>query len=344
MLFNIESDTGDRVVGYIVPEGFTGRPSLSVRSNGETLLVLQANDHRDSLVAAGRHETGLCGFVIDTTLVPDLPHLADLELFEAESNTLIYRRRQPHFVAKKILRIETHLLPLVRLDDQFSNAFQYRAIMIDRYGRETVTQLFLLDHVDSVYLSGRILHKNYAYFADTVFKMALTMHEPYVELAERLLLLRSIRDDGTLTLGMRDAMNLKPALGYAAQLPLDDEKALGRALRNMPPEVAAVLTNPVVRQLTTATPDEMPGSGAVAFALDVLATFAVVGVRAEPEAFQQALAELTETDPAAAPLLSTLSSVQALGDVLRRSRAVDHLIEKDRELYGFVAAAFKNVA
>ncbi len=344
MLFNLEMDTGDRLAGYVVPDGFSTRPTLSVRSGGEEVLVLPANEFREALVTAGRHETGHCGFSIDVAMLPALPNLLDLELYDVESQLLIYRRRRAHFINKKLLRLETHLFPLWRLDDRFRASFQYFSNSIEQLGRETVTQLFLLSHIPSSYLSGRVLYKNYAYFAESNFETVILMHEPYEEMAERLLVLRNIKKVGLDKLGMRDALGLKSTIDFAADLPMQDDKVLGRALRRMPPEVAATLANPLVRQLTTATPDEMPGSSSVSFALDLLASFAIVGVRREPETFLHALADLLGTERESLPPVTIIPSVVSLAQMLRQSGAVDMLIEKDVELYGYVAAAFSKVA
>lgn len=344
MLFNIESDTGVRLSGYVVPDGFTARPNLTVRGNGTVLLSMQTNDMRDALVNAGRHESGMCGFVIDEGMVPGLADIVDLEVTEADSGTLIYRRPRPDCVAKKVLRLETHLFPLWRLDNALKSVFQYGSSAIDQLGRETATQMFLLNHVESAYLSGRLLYKNYAYYADTNFKTLLILHEPYEEMAERLLVLRNIEKVGAGTLGLRDAMGLKPVIDFVADLPLADEKALGRALRRMPFEVAASLANPLVRQLSTSTPDEMPSAGAVAYALDMLASFEIVGLRREPGTFVAALAELLGTDTGVLPDIGTIPSVVSLADLLRRTGAVAQILEKDLELYHYVSAAFKKVA
>lgn len=344
MLFNIEGDTGSRITGYVVPDNFTTQPTLAIRSKGETILTFQANDTREALVAAGRHGTGQCGFVIDGDLLPGLDGVADLEVAELETETLIYRRRLPHHVGKRILRLETHLLPLWRLDECFRNSFQYAANGIEQQGRETVTQMFLLNGIDSVYLSGRILYKNYAFYAEGGFNTILVLHHPYDEMAERLLVLRNIEKVGADKLGMRDSMALKPAVEFAAELPLDEEKALARALRRMSPEVASVLANPLVRQLTASTPDEMPGRTAITTALDELASFAIVGLRREPSTFLSAVAEMLQVEPASLPEISVIPSVESLAGKLRRSREVDRLIDKDLELYSYVAAAFEKVA
>src|ERR1700677_2893351 len=108
MYFNLESDTGDQVVGYVVPDSFSGVPNIRVCSDGEELLVFAANEVRAGLVAAGRHETGFCGFRINVEMLPGLPELRNLELTDAESGLLIYRRPQDNMVHKKVLRLETH--------------------------------------------------------------------------------------------------------------------------------------------------------------------------------------------------------------------------------------------
>lgn len=344
MLFNIENDAGSKLSGYVVPDGFSTRPTLIVRGNGTVLLTMQTNDPRDTLVAGGRHETGMCGFIIDTDMVEGLADIADLEVVEADSGTLIYRRPHPDYVGQKILRLETHLFPLWRLDHAFRNIFQYSAFNIDQLGRETTAQMFALNHVASAYLSGRLLYRSYAHYAEPDFKTVLILHDPYEEMAERLLVLRNIEKVGTATLGLRDAMGLKGVIEFVADLPIADEKALARALRRMPTEVATALANPLVRQLTTSTPNEMPNSAAVAAALDMLASFEVVGLRREPQSFVAALAELLGVDPGSIPSIATIPSVVAMADMLRRTGAIDGLIDRDLELYHYVSAAFKKVA
>jgi len=109
----------------------TGSPAMSFPTDSRAcrasasematkLLVVPANETREALVAAGRHETGQCCFSIDASLMPNLPALAQLELYDAETGILIYRHRAP---ARKILRLGTHLFPLWRLDDALRPTF-----------------------------------------------------------------------------------------------------------------------------------------------------------------------------------------------------------------------------
>lgn len=339
MLFNLETDTGDRITGYVVPDGFQAVPRIRVCNGGEELLVFEANESREALVIAGRHETGQCGFSLDASFAPNLAQLANLELYDADTNVLVYRRRAPHMAAGKFLRLETHLFPLWRLDQVLKPHFQYHAKGIESLGRETVTQLFLLNAVDSVYVSGRILYKNYAYFVESAFQTAILLQDPYEELAERLLVLSKIRRVGASILGVRESMEVESALEFAERLPYGDEKALKRALRGMPQDVEIVFANPLTRQLTATTPDEMPTGTAVSTALDELSSFALVGLRHEADKFLAALAELIGIDPSILPTPHQVPDVPRLADILRSSGQVDHLLERDLELYHHVAEA-----
>jgi hypothetical protein len=343
MYFNLESDTGDKIVGYVVPDSFSGVPSIRVCSDGAELLVFTANEVREGVVTAGRHETGSCGFRIDTEMLPALPNLEHLELFDVESGILIYRRPKMDAIRKKILRLETHLLPMWRLDSALEPRFQYFAQIAEKYGRESVTQMFLLNFIDSVYVSARILYKNYAYYIEEAkFGTVILLQEPYEEMAERLMVLSRLGDSEIEQLGMlRDSTVMRSAIEFAKGLPLQNERALIRALRSMPNDVAATFANPILRQLTTSTPDEMPSGGAVATALDLLSSFALVGLRHESPEFLRALGELLGVEAPELPPIPHFPFVSSLAKILKASKAVDALIEKDVELYQIVAAAHK---
>lgn len=343
MHFNMQADTGELIFGYVVPDSFTSVPLIRVFSDGEELLVFAANVISEGLVAAGRHETGACAFRIDVGMLPALPDLKDLELIEAETGLLIYRRPRENIIRKKILRLETHLLPLWRLDNALESRFQYFAQGAEKYGRETVMQMFQLHSIESVYVSARILYNNYSFHIDeSKFQTIILLQDPHLEIAERFVVLSKLGDNEIEQLGMRrDSLSMRSAIEFAKALPMEDEKALARALRSMPADVAAAFANPVVRQLTTATPDEMPRRGAIATALDLLSSFAIVGLRHEPEAFLHAMGELLGLGSATLPAFPHFPSIAALAAFLKTSGVIDALIEQDNELFHFVAEAYK---
>jgi len=343
MLFNIQTDEGHRVVGYFVPDRFSGTSVIRIEGSGVEPVTFEANETRDALVTAGRHETGWCGFSIDETLIPGLAQIQDLEIQDPETGVVLYRRRPAETVINaKVFRLETHLEPLTQLDDAFERSFRFFYKSVEQFGRETTTQIFLLDHADSIYASGRVLYKTYEYFIEgSNFKTICLLRDPYDELAERLLVLNRASRGDMGRLGTRDSMSLEGAIEFAATLDLGDEKQLRRAFRRMSTEEAFIFADPLVRSLGARTPDETPQESTIAAALEVLSTCAVVGLRQHATHFLEALAALLAVEPSTLPAIPELPSVADLGQVLREIGAVKGLIERDLELYNQVKVALE---
>ena len=340
MLFNIERDEGDRISGYVVPDGFSGTPRIRLFSDGVEVLACSANENRPALVEARRHETGLCGFNIGPDHLPDLAALSDLTITDEESGLLIYRRAPARRIERKVLRIETHLFPLWKFDESLRDKVQYHHRGLENFGRETVTQMFLLGGIKSVYLSGRILYKNYAYWIEDGFESVIVLQNPYAEMAERLLVLSMMGDGATKYLGERDASRLAPAISFATTLPFENDRRLKQRLMEMPFDVAALFADPLVRQLTASTPEDMAASGAVAAALNVLASCRVVGLRQDPDYFIEAMGAWLGIEPAELSPLPQFPRVNPLAQILKESRTVDMLLERDLEVYSAVREAY----
>ena len=85
MLFDIEEDTGDQIIGYLVPDSYSTSATVVVTSQGRQLAVLPTKENRPSVVAAGRHGSGRCGFTIDGKVVPKLRKYLELELRDEAS-------------------------------------------------------------------------------------------------------------------------------------------------------------------------------------------------------------------------------------------------------------------
>lgn len=341
MLFNLQEDLGSKLSVYVVPDGGGTVPSVRVRSQDTELLTLKANVVIEALVQAGRHTTGLCGFSIDETLIPDLAAYAMLEVVEAETNILVYRRRMPNAVSDlNLFRLETHLLPLWRIDEALKARFQYWYKSIDRFGRETSTQVFCLNEGTSSYVSGRLLYKNYEFYLTKGIKTVAMLRDPFAELGERLILLKSIGSRADEVLGARDAMTFAPVIEALGELEGFDEAALKRFFKRAPDDVLIPLSNPLVRQLTASTPDELPDHASVAGALDVLSTFDLIGMRSDGAEFRDGLAEILGLGGGELPLVAEYAKVSELGTRLRSIATVETVLEKDLELFHFLSSAF----
>jgi hypothetical protein len=340
MLFNIEADVGSKVVAYLVLDDFSAVPRIVVSAGGSEVEI-EANETREALVTAGRHETGRCGFYFDKNNVP-LITAPDLELYEPRSGVLIYRRRRPPIIDAKVFRLETHLLPMWRFDAVVARHFQYTMTRIEQYGRETTTQMFLMNNIKSQYISGYIQFKSFEYFINNGFSVWACVQRPYEELAERLLVLRNVRQVGVRLLSERDQIRLASTIEFAEQLPLKDRKALKCAFKNMPADIAAKLSNPLTRQLTVNDPDEMPTGGAIAASLDMLANCRLLGFRHAVEDFTLDAARLLDlpledTPPAG----TTFPAAGEFARLIEETGAAESLLEKDLELFYYLAQAEK---
>lgn len=342
MLFSLEADLGDRVIFYFVPDSYTDIPRVVLYVDGEEALSLAAHEARPSLVAGGRHKTGMCGFSIGPDMLPGIAEANDLSIFDEDTHLLIYRRPRPGQINRRVLYLSASLLPQKAITDNLKNNFQHAATHLEAAGHETVSQLFLMLNMKSVFLAGRILYRNYAQYIEGAFETLFFMDDPWVTLAERILVLGKMRRlaNADTILGARDAMVFRTAMEFASDLPLDDDRPLRKALRGLPPEVAPAFVDPVTRLLTAGSPQEMARGGAVASALDVLANCVAVGIRAQADLFADTMAAVLDMPDASLPRPSLNPAIRDLADRLRTLNAGEHLIEKDLELDHFVHKAF----
>ncbi len=341
MFFNIEYDTGVALAGYVVADGVNGSVDLVLRANGEDIYEFTATEMREALVHAGRHSTGACGFYISDQHVYGLHAIQELEIRKRDDDMLIYRRHLPEFVHKKILRLETQMIPQWRLDRYFEDKFQYYMNNIENFGRETTTQFFLLNGVNSQYISGRILFRNYAHYIEDKFECIALIQDPFEELAERIFVFHQLKSASLPHLAAREGTSFAPAIEFVENIRLNDEKSVIMSFKSIPDDVAAILSDPLVRQLTTATPGEAIARNGTAAALDVLSSFSIVGLRDSSETYLEACAELINVNYSELPPVPKFSQVKQLANILRLSKQASYLIEKDRELYQLVASAFK---
>ena len=171
MLFSLERDTKTSIVGYLVPDGFADQPRIVVTDPGGVLFEMDCNEMREAVLRSGRHETGMIGFRIDDTVLPGIAAYKELSIFDAKTGVLVYRRvPKDQVVAQKVVRVETQIIPFLALDHAIKPHFQYGAEGVDRFGIETVQQMFLLFAIPSIYIAGRLQIKGFSEYLDRDFK------------------------------------------------------------------------------------------------------------------------------------------------------------------------------
>jgi hypothetical protein len=329
VLFNLEFDHGECLEGYLIPDGFSDVAHIRVSDAQGVIGTFACNQSRPAVVNAGRHQTGMVGFRVDTSIVPDLANNHTLAIHDAKSGVLVYRRLATPPIARKLVRVETQILPMIKFDRHCGAHFQYELLAAERFGHETASQAFHLDSTNSIYISGRILMRNYENFLGNGFEAIAFLHDPYYEMALRIFLLKRMSTTPVSFLGDRDKMIMGPAVEYFRDANLEDSDALKALFKKAPPQVQNVLSSPVTRQLTTTSPEQRISRREIAPAIDLLSRFSVVGHSADPIAFQEAVAQLLgiPSDDLAIPPPQML--IESIADRLRNVPMAETLLEED---------------
>ncbi len=340
MLFDVEADTGDVIYCYLVTDSYSLTPIMRITCGEQELAILEANEIRPSLLAAGRHATGKCGFRITSDVVPGLSKDTILELREAQSDLAIYRRRAEGSVAKNgLFRLEVCHVRAAALDDFLDGRFQLAFTGVDRLGRETTLQTFLLKSTKSIYISARLLYKEFEYSATDAFNKLCILQDPFVELAETIIALQ------VETVGQLDNTDLRERLAFNApreyflDLDVTDVNAVHRAMARLPDSVELALANPLARTLASRTIDQAPSFSHISMALQSLASFDIVGIRERPKSFIEPLAELLGHPLDAIPHSFASAAVISLADHLRSSKQAMALLDMDTTIYQTVCGA-----
>ena len=342
MLFMAYEDRGDLIRAYCVPDGYDEAANLIVMAHGERIATLAPNAFNEHM--KGRHKTGFVDFVIDTRTIEDLARLDDLELRDQATGILVYRRPlKSSQVDQAVFRLETRFLPFWQFDRQLEGKFRFWYDRIDAYSIETVKSILSLYCFTSLYSSGRILIDNYKYYLDNHQKCVFCMHDPYVNLAERIMVLRQF-DNARLTqlIGERDTLIFESVSNALKEYsgPLDD-KTMKAAFRRLAREDLVVLSNPVCRQLTSSTPDEVPRPNIVTRALQEASLFEIVGIGSHESEYLEAVADLLGTD--VIEPRSVHPEIARMTEVLKTIPVIETILENDLILFDHIQTAFSSV-
>ena len=344
MLFNIERDNGQVIEGYLVPDGFSEQPWIEVFGNEGLLAELPCDRVKISIVEANRHETGLIGFLLDDTVIRDIKDRDFLLIRDKKTKILIYRRaREASLITQKILRLETQLLPQIGIDRELSRHFQYYINSAEHYGDETVQQVFHLDQVKSIYMSGRLLIKNYTSFLNRDFKVFALLQDPYYEMAERLIFFAKHKQLNLDFLATRDRLLLSPLMSYFSEFSFQDEATISKKIKQIPVDYRKLLRSPVVRQLTTADPNGEVSYGSVSAALDLLSRMEFIGTRSKLNDFEAAMSTYFDQDDLGTGASRPNSKIQWLADILSNIPSIQNLLEEDLILFHYCNTALKTV-
>jgi hypothetical protein len=146
VFFNIDADDGAAIGGWLAPDNPSAVPKILVRRPGEEDIEISATIQRPDVRDLGVHATGLVGFLIDDKLIQGLPGVEDIELLEADTGILIYRRfKKERHIERKFFLFDGSIRPIEKLGGRSRNLFTLTYPSTERYAFETM--LVLSRHV-----------------------------------------------------------------------------------------------------------------------------------------------------------------------------------------------------
>jgi hypothetical protein len=336
MLFSIDEDLGERIIGWLMPDNPATTPRIVVHLDSGHHVAVEAFVYRPLLKEQGLHNPGICGFVADESNCPGIGAATDLEITDGENNVLIYRRRRgAGLIEKKFLRLETQLFLFFSLDEELIGRFQMPYRALELFPEETTRSIFAIPFTSSVFASGRIFWRVWEpLLRDRGFKAGILLRDPFEELSERLLILKWASTPEAASSANALMPILQTCAGDIRDVELSDGAALGALLSDPSDELRALVYNPLVYQLAAPNAFDPPPSPASAAALDSLAEIDAVGLRDDIDSFLLLVGAVLDLPHA----LRTSSSaprraVTGLAGVLREMSAAHTLIEQDLEVY-----------
>ena len=342
MLFNIDSDNGARIEGWIMPDNPSATPSVMVVVAGETVGTIKAHVLRPLLREQGLHDTGVCGFIIDAKNCPAILGAGNIEIFDVDTNVRIYRRRpESANVDAKLFRLEGQLLRNAALNETLEPHFHMSFTRLDSVPEETAKSILGVSFSPSIYVTGRVYYRVFEpLLRDRGFKSCAYLRDPLEELAEQLLLLQwaATRPRTTLKGVLPESF-----LGLVAAIEPDTMGTLGtleRWLNGLSPRSRLTLSNPMTRLLTCMSPDDQISPQALAEALDTLGELNAAGFRSDMRTFAAHLGADLDVDCLQIETVPPAKRVTELGAQLARFDVVNQLLAIDRELYAAACEAF----
>jgi hypothetical protein len=347
MRFHIDSDSGSRIVGWVLPDNPTATPRVRVFLGDEEHTTIEAKHPRPRIKESGLHGTGVCGFVLDEKNCKGIARAPTLRIYDDDSDVLIYRRRpKAHLVDEKLFRIETQLLRASGLNDVLAPFFQLSYAGVELLGQETILSIIGITFSKSILAAGGIYFRTYEHhLRDRGFKTAILLRDPFEELAERLLILKWSATPQGMDAGAYLGQTVADAVHALREVDLESPRDLVAAFDSMDENAQRVVFNTTTRQLACAAADEPIEEYAVSRALDSLAELDIVGVRSDVRGFLDLCAAVLGVEqriPDAA--LRVYPSVRGLADQLRQSPEAAERIALDVQLYDATLEAMSVVA
>ncbi|WP_313901479.1 hypothetical protein [Methylobacterium sp. J-070] len=341
MRYFIDHDQGDSIHGWIVPDNPLAISRVAVSVDGRRVAEVPASVTDETFRRHGWHATGQCTFVLTAAEVPGLPDLPRLELYDADTNVLIYRRMPAAGqIPLRVMLINTGLEPETLLQAALFPHFQHSYFGIHKLPDEIMTCVLTGSAAPSAFLSGAVTIPRYEnYMTPDLMVTAILLQDPYVETATRMRWLKARAGDAADPARSWRLGPLAEAAAFAEAYDFTDPKALKRFFRMLPEPAYRLLYNPLTRQLGTRMPDDRLHPGNSIAAIEILARVGIVGHKARFPAFASTLFDRLGIATPIPVLPPVPAETQALAQRLRGVKAVEEMIVFDVAMSDAVKAS-----
>lgn len=331
MRFYVDYDLGHLVRGWVVPDNPMAISRVRVVVDGRRVTDLEATITDESIRAQGWHATGRCIFEATEAEVPGISAAQRVEIYDADTNVLVYRRApRPDVIRGKVLLVDTSINSDSALQSILFERFQQSYFSIGKLSDEVLRVLFESPWLTSSFLSGAIVVPRYeGFFSGVNFLTTALVHDPFIEMASRLRWLKARTAIGADPAQAWRLGIMAEAAAFTADYDFADGKSLKRFFRMLPEGAYRLLYNPLTRQFGTKLPDDrlLPGNSIVA--IEILARIGIVGHRDYFEAFAATLFDRLGVDapiPMPAPIPT---ETLALAERLRHLKFAQEMLVFD---------------
>ncbi|MBY0259841.1 hypothetical protein [Methylobacterium sp.] len=341
MRFYVDHDLGALIRCWVAPDNPVAISRIYVALEGRRVAELDAWLVDDVIRLQGWHSTGQCVFEITDAQAPGISQARRVELYDADTNVLIYRRSpRTDLIQAKVVLVDTSIIGDSAIQSVLFDHFQQSYFGVGTLSDEVLRVLFESPWMTSSFFSGLILMPRYegSFVGDEILTTTL-IHDPYVEMATRLLWLKARAAITADPAQAWRAGQLKEAVQAVNDYDFSDNRSLKRFFRMLPETAYRMLYNPLTRQFSTKLPDDrlMPGHSIVA--IEVLARMGIVGHRDYFEAFAATLLDRLGIDaqvPVPAPIPAEALELAAR---LRTLKAAEEMLVFDVAMAGAVRDA-----
>lgn len=340
MIYFIQ-DHGSFLWGWLLPDNPGTVPRITLcLDQGRRREQIESTLERADVKAANLHPTGLCGFHLKDGDVDGYVSDMPLEIYEADSNILMYRRAEQTFAKAQIYHLETQTFPVYPLGRPLGARIQMIYSNIELIGDQSRAYL-IHTPFDSLLISGAALYPTMQPFLTPAFVKCVLLSDPLREVASRLMLakaLAAVREEGATwrTLGMDDLIDV------VVEADLTDPRALARALNKMSDETFYALANPTTRKLVSKLHTDKIGAQHLGSALDTLADFQVIGFDDALDTYRRDLTERLDLDAFPPATESEPAGLAAVMATLRLCAISDELVDLDRAVLDTARSAFQS--